>query len=182
MYLDDAITAIMQFDTPRSWIYLDYDGGVRIGAHQLLESADMAVLLPFQRWTNAPATQNEIRNEFARVQAMRKGFRPDSYRRSESLLLPRVAAKALLRGALIRCAQGLMQQFSDFDIYPDLVKIALLDLYYCDTEKFHTHTAFCDAIQKQNWSLVSTLCHSEHARDDHNKWIRKQFQDIPVLV
>jgi len=181
MYLDEAVIAISRFDDPVAWMYLDRQGFVCIGAHQRILQPEVAASLPFQRWTAATATREEIKNEFERVKQMRVGYLPSAYRRSDSLLLPKTAICKILRESLVACAVTLSASFPDFDSFPDSVKVALLDICY-DTGLSQMSEEMIDAVRKQNWAAAAWACRRENVTRERNLWAKQQFQEVPVTV
>jgi hypothetical protein len=181
MYLDDAITTINRFDHAVAWMYLDTDGCVCVGNHYRLDNALAASKLPFSRWTAAEATPSEIAREFERVQQMRIGFIPNAYRRSDSLLLSKAAMQKLLHSTLIDCTSKLLALFPHFFGFPDVVKIALLDMSY-DVGVEELPASLRKAVARENWSLASTLCARSYASKERNHWTQNQFQNAPVAV
>jgi hypothetical protein len=181
MYLDEAVTTITQFDTPIAWMYLDKNGKVCVGTHHRLIDVHMAQELPFHRWTAAEATREEIAQEYDRIKQQRPGFTPSAYHRSDSLLLPKAAMMKVLRETLVRCAVMLSASFPDYDVYPDTIKVALLDMCY-DVSLPYLSSRLCEAVGKQNWALASTLCRRDDASSERNNWTRRQFVDVAVEV
>lgn len=138
-------------------MYRDTNGNVTVGIGELLRTADEAKVLTFtKRGTNIAASAKDIELDFNNVKtaAVSSKSKAPVYQQFTKLEFtePRAEARALVR---MREFLGFLRNtyFPEFDTYPVLVKMGLLDLAYHAGAKGarKTYKDFAAAMDRRNW-------------------------------
>ena len=138
-------------------MYRDNNGNVTVGIGELLRTADRAKRLTFTiRGTNIKASAKQIELDFDNVKtaAVSSNSEAPVYQQFTKLEFTEPRAEAL---ALDRMKEflGFLRQtyFPEFETYPVLVKMGLLDLAYHAGAKGarKTYKDFAAAMDRRNW-------------------------------
>jgi GH24 family phage-related lysozyme (muramidase) len=138
-------------------MYRDTNGNVTVGIGELLRTPDEAKLLTFtKRGTNIGASAQEIELDFNNVKtaAVSSKSKAPVYQQFTMLEFtePRAEARALDR---MKEFLGFLTKtyFPEFNTYPVLVKMGLLDLAYHAGAKGarKTYKDFAAAMDRRNW-------------------------------
>lgn len=112
-------------------IYLDSRGNVTVGIGQLLRTAAGAKKLPFvHRRAGQKATEEEIEQEFRKIEEQEPNLAAGKYKRLTRLELPEEEIEKLFSKQVERFEAGARKQFKGFDGYPLAAQIALVDMAY----------------------------------------------------
>jgi hypothetical protein len=183
MYIDDYLPICEGFEGRAAWMYLDKKGNVTTACGQLLASADAAQALPFM----APDMSRlcfrfEIGANFKFVKASHPGMIAAYYRIATSPLLSDETINSLLRSKVMQFDADLRSRFPMFEVYPDGVKMALLDMEYNlgDERERDTYIHFDAAVEAGDWLHAAAQCGrdtSDPAFAERNKWTARQFMN-----
>jgi GH24 family phage-related lysozyme (muramidase) len=161
------------------FMYRDTAGWVTVGVGQMLPDVNAAKKYPFLTPLGGVATKDEIDKDYHRVYAITAGLTADKYRAQSSLLLPDEYIQSLLMNKLKECDLHLRRHYIRYDLYPELVKLALLDMIYNmgASKLFGQFSTFEKAVNAQDWNTAAEQCHRKHkgASDNRNAWTRHQF-------
>jgi len=162
-------------------MYRDTVGKVTVGVGLMLPDAKAAEALPFLVGTRA-ATPEEIAAEYARVDAMAMGRSSTFYKTPASLVLTQQTIDAKLRSVLAGFEADLRSRFPHYDVLPDGVKMALLDMIYnlgpADLFKGFPHLVA--AIETGAWAQAAEHCMRRGPGAARNDWTREQFLSAVV--
>ncbi len=138
-------------------MYRDTNGNVTVGIGELLRTPDEAKRLTFtRRGTNIRASAKQIELDFDNVKtaAVSSNSEAPVYQQFTKLEFtePRAEARALVR---MKEFEGFLRKpyFPEFETYPVLVKMGLLDLAYHAGAKGArtTYKDFAAAMDRRNW-------------------------------
>lgn len=133
MYLDDALAAIERFEGRVNHLYLDSEGNVTVGVGQLVPSAGVALMMPFEiaaAEVTRPATPEEITADFRRVQGSQPGFVAGYYHWPASIFLANDAIDAMLRKVVVGVDVVMPSIYPKYRLWPNPAKVAVLDMAY----------------------------------------------------
>ena len=162
-------------------MYRDTVGKVTVGMGLMLPDAKAAEALPFLVGTRA-ATPEEIAAEYARVDAMAMGRSSTFYKTPTSLVLTQQTIDAKLRSVLAGFEADLRGQFPHYDVLPDGVKMALLDMIYNlgPAGLFKGFPHMVAAIETGAWAQAAEHCMRRGPGAARNDWTREQFLSAVV--
>ena len=185
--LKAELTRLEPFEGREPFMYLDNADppNVTTGVGFLLASDDAACALPWHHASDGlPATPDEVRADFHRVQSMRGGMMAAAYRGNLRLAPADIDAEGFRRLRVF--LDGLPGVFPGFDGFPAGVQQALLDLAWnCGLAAPKglagwTHLrAACNAVPP-DWQAASEQCSTANpnkspARTARNDWRIKCF-------
>jgi GH24 family phage-related lysozyme (muramidase) len=182
-YLEQSLTKLKEFEGCVPWMYRDTVGKVTVGVGLMLPDAKAAQALPFVVGTR-PATPEEIAAEYARVDAMPMGRASAFYKTPTSLLLTQQTIDAKLTSVLTGFEADLRAQFPHYDILPNGVKMALLDMIYNlgPAGLFKGFPHLVAAIQTGAWAQAAEHCARRGPGPARNDWTREQFLGAVVAT
>ena len=179
-YLDHSLAKLEQFEGSIPWMYRDTAGHVTVGVGLMLPDAAAAARLTFVVDGRA-ATADEIAAEFARVDALPMGRPALFYRAPENgegkPELPQSEIDSLLRNVLTGFEGELRAGLSDYDGFPDSVKLALLDMAYNlgPAGLLHGYPRMIKAVEAGNWAQAAANCERVGPGAARNNWTREMF-------
>jgi GH24 family phage-related lysozyme (muramidase) len=162
-------------------MYRDTVGKVTVGVGLMLPDTKAAQALPFVLGARA-ATPQEIAAEYARVDAMTLGRASSFYKVPTSLELTQQTIDEKLRSVLAGFESDLRNEFRHYDILPDGVKIALLDMIYNlgPAGLFKGFPHLVASIQTGAWAQAAEHCMRRGPSAARNNWTRQQFLSAVV--
>jgi GH24 family phage-related lysozyme (muramidase) len=162
-------------------MYRDTVGKVTVGVGLMLPDAKAAQALPFVLGARA-ATPEEIAAEYARVDAMTLGRASSFYKVPTSLELTQQTIDARLSSVLAGFESDLRNEFRHYDMLPDGVKMALLDMIYNlgPAGLFKGFPHLVAAIQTGAWAQAAEHCMRRGPSAARNNWTRQQFLSAVV--
>jgi GH24 family phage-related lysozyme (muramidase) len=162
-------------------MYRDTVGKVTVGVGLMLPDAKAAQALPFVVGARA-ATPEEIATEYARVDAMTMGRPSAFYKTPTSLVLTQRTIDAKLSSVLAGFEADLRRQFPHYDVLPDGVKMALLDMIYNlgPAGLFKGFPHLVVAIETGAWAQAAEHCIRLGPSAARNDWTREQFLSAVV--
>jgi GH24 family phage-related lysozyme (muramidase) len=162
-------------------MYRDTVGKVTVGVGLMLPDAKAAQTLPFVLGARA-ATPEEIAAEYARVDAMTLGRASSFYKVPTSLELTQQTIDARLSSVLAGFESDLRNEFRHYDMLPDGVKMALLDMIYNlgPAGLFKGFPHLVAAIQTGAWAQAAEHCMRRGPSAARNNWTRQQFLSAVV--
>lgn len=172
-YLEQALAKLEEFEGSIPWMYRDTKGNVTVGVGLMLPEADAAVRLPFER-AGAPCSQDAIRAEFNRVDALRMGRPALFYRSPESPELPKHEIDSLLLRVLTGFENEVQQGLAGYPTYPEPVKVALLDMAYNlgPAGLLTGYPKMLKALRSGNWTAAAANCERHGIGAARNAWTR----------
>jgi hypothetical protein len=184
MYIDDYLPICEGFEGKCSWMYLDKKGNVTTACGLLLGSSSAALALPFYAPDfSRAATADEIVANYGTVKASHPGHVAGYYHLiGSSPLLSDETITSLLRAKVMQFDADLRERFPMYEVYPDGVKMALLDMEYNlgDTRERSEYVHFDAAVLAGDWLHAAAQCGrdtSDPAFDERNKWTARQFMN-----
>jgi GH24 family phage-related lysozyme (muramidase) len=162
-------------------MYRDTIGKVTVGVGLMLPDVSAAQELPFIL-SSRPATPEEIAEEFARVDALPLGRASSFYKTPGSLELTQQTIDAKLTSVLRGFETDLRNQFPRYDLLPDAIKMALLDMIYNlgPTGLFHGFPHLVAAVEAGAWAKAAEDCMRRGPSAARNNWTRQQFLSAVV--
>jgi len=175
-YLDEALAQLEQFEGSVAWMYRDTVGKVTVGVGMMLPDAKAACPLPF-RLGEEPATEAEIRAEFARVDNLPVGRPALFYRSTHGPELAKTEIDSMLRQVVEGFESELRASLSDWDSFPDSVKLALLDMAYNLGPEglLHGYPRLMHAVRSSDWVQAAAACYRKGPGAARNDWTRQMF-------
>jgi hypothetical protein len=170
------------FENTIPWLYLDSDAppNATTACGLLVASLGASQALP---WCNADwtlADEAAIATDWHRVTALPGGKVAGFYHSAQGLQLSQGDVLNITRAHVVQCDTELASFYSDYDTFPDCVKIALLDMTWnLGIEKLkETYPHFNAAVNAQDWATAA----AQSGRNVHvpafaprNAWTVAQF-------
>lgn len=180
-YLEQSLTKLKEFEGCVPWMYRDTVGKVTVGVGLMLPDAKAAQALPFFVGARA-ATAEEIAAEYARVDAMTMGRASSFYKIPTSLELTQQTIDAKLSSVLQGFEADLRTEFPHYDMLPDGIKMALLDMIYNlgPAGLFKGFPHLVAAVQTGSWAQAAEHCMRRGPGPARNNWTRQQFLSAVV--
>ena len=129
-YLDSYLPVCESFEGQVAHFYLDTVGRVTIGVGNMVPGVAAAQQLPLVTGSGAPATADQIAQDFARVSALPKARMPSFYAAPGCPILTSDAIAALLKTRLQAFDAELRQLFPAFDAWPLPAQLAAMDMIF----------------------------------------------------
>jgi GH24 family phage-related lysozyme (muramidase) len=178
---------LKEFEGVCSHMYLDATGNITVGVGNLLANVAAAQKLAFVLRANPlakppvlarPATADEIRADFERVDNQPAGRLATYYKQFTLLDLPSNVIDSLLNGRVQEFTASICAAFRDFDSYPEEACAAIFDMSFNLglgklTSQFPN---FCKAVKHVDWSTAAAQCHRNGINDARNAWTKAQFE------
>lgn len=177
-YLAEFFAQLKIFEGCIPWMYLDTKGNVTCAIGIMLATTQAACQLPFYPENDPqPATEDQIVAEWTRVKAMAPAKLPAFYHGPSSLVLMPSEIETLTMSVLQQKETELRQLYPGYDGFPDMAKMALLDMdYNMGEEDLRVKWPHFDAaVDAQEWSTVAGLCHRLGIQPERNAWTEQQF-------
>lgn len=176
-YLDQSYDALKRWEGSVPYMYLDKVGLVTVGIGFMLPNIYAASTLPFMKPAGEPASQIDISLDYNRVKALSANKLVTYYHSFSSPLLPQAEINRLLAANVVSFEVSLRRIYLDYDIYPDSVKVGLIDMCYnLGASKLQAqYPKFNRAVQTHNWLLAADQCHRNGPSEERNTWTKNQF-------
>lgn len=158
-----------------SWMYLDIRGLVTVGVGNLLPNVEYAVALPFVRKdTLEPATEQEIRDDFAAISGM-KSLAKDGHRAAASVAKLRLTGDGMHKLVMSKFHQNaahLKSRFRDIDEWPAAAQAAVASLAWACGPAFRFPKLEAH-LRNQNFKdAVDEIHMNEYTTDPHGRPIK----------
>ncbi len=175
-YLEQALAKLEEFEGSIPWMYLDTVGKVTVGVGLMLPDAEAAKHLSFVI-DGRRATDSEVGAAFARVDQMAMGRPALYYRAQHGPELARMTIDTLLRSVVVGFEGELRKQIKGYDVLPDTVKIALLDMAYNlgPLGLLHGYPRLLDAVERGDWARAAAASMRRGPGAARNEWTRRMF-------
>jgi GH24 family phage-related lysozyme (muramidase) len=161
-------------------LYLDTEGNVHVGVGHMLAGADAAAGLAFRRNADdAPASAQEIKDEFAAVAGQAKGKLASYYKQFTKLHLAQTTIDGLLNEDLERTISSLEGDFPDYGTYPPGVQEALIDMAFNQGNSglVRNFPIFVAHIQNKDWKAAAGESHRRRVPEWRNAEIAQLLND-----
>jgi len=175
-YLDQVLAKLERFEGFVAWMYRDTVGKVTVGVGMMLPDAEAACRLPF-RLGEQPASEAEIRAEFARVDSLPVGRPSLFYRAIHGPELGKTEIDSMLRQVVEGFESELRASLHGWDSFPDDVKLALLDMAYNLGPKglLQGYPRLMHAVRSGDWVQAAAACYRKGPGAARNEWTRQMF-------
>lgn len=180
-YIDLSVAATIRFEGSVAWMYLDTLGNVTVGVGILLDGVSKALALPFvMQGSLAAATPDAIEADFRRVAALNHGMQAIFYKDTTSPILPYAAINAVLQNVVTQNDRDMQQVFSAWSLYPEKVKLGILDMVYNlgETSLLKKFPRFVSAVKAQDWATAAVQCQRDGVGSARNTWTASMFSDV----
>jgi hypothetical protein len=170
---------IPEFEGVVFWPYLDTHQPplvtVWVGIYITREEA---LTIPFTI-NGQSASLEQIGVEYDRVQDMQGGQLPKAYHYPGCLIITNDAGNDLMEKRLDGFTVELQHMFPEFDTFPILAKVALLEMMWgLGAGGLAKYTHLCNSVRNQDWIGASQQCAentSNKAYSIRNQWTQQQF-------
>lgn len=158
-----------------SHMYLDSKGYVTVGIGHLLSSLVDAQKLKFNTANNELASKDEIKIDYEAVNSRAANRLASSYKKYTTLTLPDSEIDKITNKHIKSFEKELQKIYSDFDIFPSDVRLALFDLIFNlgMTKLKNKWPIFNSAIKAKDWQKAADNSHRKHpissSRNDYVK-------------
>ena len=175
-YLEQSLAKLEEFEGSIPWMYLDTVGKVTVGVGLMLPDAEAATHLAFKLDGRA-ATESEVEAEFARVDRMPMGRPALFYRSKGGPELDKMTIDTLLRSVLVGFEGELRKHLKGYDVFPDSVKMALLDMAYNlgPIGLLHGYPRLLQAVEHGDWAQAAGACMRRGPGAARNEWTRQML-------
>lgn len=139
-------------------MYLDSKGYVTVGIGHLMTSVTEAQKLPFiNASTTKKATAAEIKTDYEKVKKQTKNLIASSYKKHTKLKLTQAEINKLTNKHIDSFYKELKKIYSNFDTYPNEVRMALYDLIFNlgMTKLKNKWPAFNKHIKAEDWQKAA---------------------------
>lgn len=176
-YLDQSYDALKRWEGVVPYMYLDSVGLVTIGVGFMLPNVYAASTLPFLNTKDELASQVEIAIDYNRVKSLPSNKLPTYYHSFSSLLLPPSEINRLLAANVNSFEVSLRRMYPDYGIYPDAVKVALIDMVYnLGAAKLQAqYPKFNAAVRAHDWQLAASQSHRNGPSEERNTYVKNLF-------
>jgi len=181
-YFDQTLAQLKSFEGCVPWMYRDSVGRVTVGVGLMLPDAAAACALPFHTADGSAATAQQIAAEFARVHALTMAKLPSYYRTGGSLELPEAMIDEKLSAVLRGFEATLRAHFTSYDLLPNGVKMALLDMVYNlgPAGLLEGYPRLIQAVETGAWAQAAAECARGGINAARNAWTRQQILSAVV--
>ena len=159
-------------------MYLDTVGKVTVGVGNMLPNSDTATELPFIiRESGEVASDSQIISDFESVSNQEKAKLASGYKKFTKLDLPDNAIDELLNKRIDSFESGLRRDFSEYDNYPDEVRLGLMDMAFNlgNSGLVNKFPAFTRAVREHDWEGCANECHRNGIADLRNLEVEELF-------
>lgn len=164
-------------------MYLDTCGYVTVGVGFLLMNEASAAALPFlNRETRAPATPQEIAQEFQTIKAMAAGKVAQAYKPCTHLILTGEVILQHLNERLTQFYIQLEQKIPDLGDHPMGAQEAIVDMAYNlgTNGLFTKFPNFIASFKDKNWELCAQECTRKGIGDSRNTATAELFKHCQI--
>jgi len=182
-YFDQSLAQLKSFEGCVPWMYRDSAGKVTVGVGLMLPDAAAACALPFHTADGSAATAQQIAAEFARVHALTMAKLPSYYRIGGSLELPEATIDERLSAVLTGFEATMRAHFTSYDLLPNGVKMALLDMSYNlgPAGLLEGYPRLIQAVETGAWAQAAAECARGGINAARNAWTRQQMLSAVVV-
>lgn len=178
-YLQASYDSLKRWEGSVPYMYLDSVGLVTVGIGFMLPNVFAASTLPFVNNAGESASQIEISLDYNRVKALPANKLVTYYHSFSSPFLPQSELDRQLAIKVTAFEVALRRIYPDYDVYPDSVKIALIDMIYnLGAAKLQaTYPKFNAAVRAHDWRLAASQSHRNGPSDERNKYVKNLFME-----
>lgn len=138
------------------WMYRDVKGLVTTGVGNLIDPVDRALVLPWIKRGEGPATRSEVEAEWLRVKAMPAALHYQRYR--GELTLDDEAINRLVRRALESNAMALSRSFDGWETWPADAQLGALSLAWAVGTSLAKWPQYAAACRRRDWMTAAREC------------------------
>lgn len=178
-FRDVYLTKLPDFEGQVPHLYLDSKGFVTVAIGKMLPNVSASLLLPWRTQSGRPATDEEIKADFARVKAMPRNLLYRRYFTQTSLILPKREIFELLEQCVDDVISRLSFTLPVFRGAPDEAKLGMLDMDFNmgTVRRKDLFPDYSAAIAAADWRGAARYCHrAAPVSEDRNTWTRLQFE------
>jgi GH24 family phage-related lysozyme (muramidase) len=172
-FYDTAAKDITKWEGSIPHMYVDTNGYVTVGIGFMIPSASAAKGYGFvKRADGKKASDKEKEEEWKKVKKLTKGKKASAYEKDTTLELPDSEIKKLLTEKIKEFENGIKRIYSDYDKYPDELKLALLDIAYnTGVDGLKAFAKMKKAIDEKRWADAATESKRSKGRAERNKYV-----------
>ncbi|HJQ78650.1 MAG TPA: hypothetical protein VJ828_01780 [Lacipirellulaceae bacterium] len=172
-FYDTAAKDITKWEGSIPHMYVDTNGYVTVGIGFMIPSASAAKGYGFvKRADGKKASDKEKEEEWKKVKKLTKGKKASAYEKDTTLELPDSEIKKLLTEKIKEFETGIKRIYSDYDKYPDELKLALLDIAYnTGVDGLKAFAKMKKAIDEKRWADAATESKRGKGRAERNKYV-----------
>jgi len=180
-----AIAMIARGEAFINWMYLDSVSKVTIGYGTMLPNAEAAVGVDLRHPNKKPATADEKRAEWRRVQAISpagtdRNYSAQSYRKDAQLFIMQSEADRLRLMKLDAFIEELRIIYPRFTSFPEDAQVALMDMVYNlggggIEKKFKKFTRAINDAKGPDWKRAALESHRPQLSAERNKEVKDLF-------
>lgn len=175
---DDAAAYLRSHEGVVNHAYLDVVGLVTIGVGYMVPTGDAMALLDLRdQITSSPASEEEMRDEWATVHMQEKAHVASYYKQFCKLVLLDDEIESLLLSTIAGFGLNLTNRFQQFNSFPNPACVGLMDMIYSLGPQglFHGFPRLCAAVDRKDWIACADECHRGHVSDERNAALRALF-------
>lgn len=148
-----------QFEGYEDHLYLDAEGLPTTGRGYLVSTLTAMLRLPWLCESGEPASEEQIRAEWARVTSMPRSLRASAYRVSGGIHLSGETIDATTRERLEANARVLLTYFPDFASWPASAQTGALSMAWAMGAGFPAkYLRFSAAARRRDWATCADEC------------------------
>jgi GH24 family phage-related lysozyme (muramidase) len=172
-FYDTAAKDITKWEGSVPHMYVDTNGYVTVGIGFMIPSASAAKGYGFvKRADGKKASDKEKEEEWKKVKKLTKGKKASAYEKDTTLDLPDSEIKKLLTEKIKEFETGIKKIYSDYDKYPDELKLALMDIAYnTGVDGLKAFAKMKKAIDEKRWTDAATESKRGKGRAERNKYV-----------
>jgi GH24 family phage-related lysozyme (muramidase) len=172
-FYDTAQKDITKWEGSIPHMYVDTNGYVTVGIGFMIPSASAAKAYGFvKRADGKKASDKEKEEEWKKVKKLTKGKKASAYEKDTTLDLPDSDIKKLLLEKIKEFESGIKGIYSDYDKYPDELKLALMDIAFnTGVEGLRKFAKMKKAIDEKRWTDAATESKRSKGRAERNKYV-----------
>lgn len=174
--LQEIDESIRHFEGETDFMYLDTEGRVTVGIGFMMPNEEAAVSFPFLDFDDNPASAEQKRAEWRKINALAKGHVASWYEDSTELYLPDDFISSHLRTLFAVNFTELNRIFPEYGDYPSAARIALQDMIYnLGMTKFNNFVKLKAAVNRRDWEAAAGESHRKIRDESRNDAVRDLF-------
>jgi GH24 family phage-related lysozyme (muramidase) len=172
-FYDTAQKDITKWEGSIPHMYVDTNGYVTVGIGFMIPNAGAAKGYNFvKRSDGKKASDKEKEEEWKKVKKLTKGKKASAYKAETTLDLPDSDIKKLLLEKIKSFESGIKGIYSDYDKYPDELKLALMDIAFnTGVDGLKKFSKMKKAIDEKRWTDAATESKRSKGRAERNKYV-----------
>lgn len=174
--LQEIDESIRHFEGETDFMYLDTEGRVTVGVGFMMPNEEAAVSFPFLDFDDNPASAEQKRAEWRKINALAKGHVASWYEDSTELYLPDDFISSHLRTLFAVNFTELNRIFPEYGDYPSAARIALQDMIYnLGMTNFNNFVKLKAAVNRRDWEAAAGESHRKIRDESRNDAVRDLF-------